>query len=77
MKKFINIVFDGSPVHYSVECEDNNLKVGDFGVFESSRGIELGKVVSPIFEAEEKVDSQPFWMDDHFFEIFVFFNFSK
>ena len=58
MKKFINIVFDGSPVHYSVECEDNNLKVGDFGVFESSRGIELGKVVSPIFEAEEKENNK-------------------
>ena len=58
MKKFIDIVFDGSPVHFSVECEDNKLRVGDFALFESSRGVEIGKVVKPVFEAEEKVDSK-------------------
>lgn len=58
MKKFIDIVFDGSPVHFSVECEDNKLRVGDFALFESSRGVEIGKVVKSVFEAEEKVDSK-------------------
>lgn len=58
MKKFIDIVFDGSPVHFSVECEDNKLRVGDFALFESSRGVEIGKVVKPVFEAEEKIDSK-------------------
>ena len=58
MKKFIDIVFDGSPVHFSVECEDSKLRIGDFALFESSRGVEIGKVVKPVFEAEEKVDSK-------------------
>ena len=58
MKNFINIVFDGSPVHFSVECEDKNLKVGDLGVFETSRGLEIGKVVKPLFNAEEKENNK-------------------
>ncbi len=56
MKKFINVVFDGSPVNYSIECEDNSLKPNDLVVCESSRGLEVAKVVKSVFEAEEKED---------------------
>ena len=54
MKKFINVVFDGSPVNYSIECEDNSLKPNDLVVCESSRGLEIAKVVKSVFEAEKK-----------------------
>ena len=58
MKKFIDIVFDGSPVHFSVECEDNNLKINDMATFETTRGIEVGRVVKTVYEAEEKADQK-------------------
>ena len=58
MKSFIDVVFDGSPVHFSVECEDRKLEAGTFAVFESSRGVELGKIVRPLFEMEEKENAK-------------------
>ena len=58
MKKFIDIVFDGSPVRFSVECEDNNLKINDMATFETTRGIEVGRVVKTVYEAEEKADQK-------------------
>ena len=65
MKKFINVVFDGSPVNYSIECEDNSLKPNDFVVCESSRGLEIAKVVKSVFEAEEKENNS----EDNILEI--------
>lgn len=65
MKKFINVVFDGSPVNYSIECEDNSLKPNDLVVCESSRGLEIAKVVKSVFEAEEKEDNS----EDNILEI--------
>lgn len=65
MKKFINVVFDGSPVNYSIECEDNSLKPNDLVVCESSRGLEIAKVVKSVFEAEEKENNS----EDNILEI--------
>ena len=65
MKKFINVVFDGSPVNYSIECEDNSLKPNDLIVCESSRGLEIAKVVKSVFEAEEKENNS----EDNILEI--------
>lgn len=65
MKKFINVVFDGSPVNYSIECEDNSLKPNDLVVCESSRGLEVAKVVKSVFEAEEKENNS----EDNILEI--------
>lgn len=53
MKNFINVVFDGSPVNYTVECDDETLKVNDLIVCESNRGIEVAKIVKSIYQAEE------------------------
>lgn len=65
MKKFINVVFDGSPVNYSIECEDNSLKPNDLIVCESSRGLEIAKVVKSVFESEEKENNS----EDNILEI--------
>lgn len=65
MKKFINVVFDGSPVNYSIECEDNYLKPNDLVVCESSRGLEIAKVVKSVFEAEKKENNS----EDNILEI--------
>lgn len=65
MKKFINVVFDGSPVNYSIECEDNSLKPNDLVVCESSRGLEIAKVVKSVFEAEKKENNS----EDNILEI--------
>lgn len=65
MKKFINVVFDGSPVNYSIECEDNSLKPNDLVVCESSRGLEIAKVVKSVFESEEKENNS----EDNILEI--------
>ena len=65
MKKFINVVFDGSPVNYSIECEDNSLKPNDLVVCESSRGLEVAKVVKSVFEAEKKENNS----EDNILEI--------
>lgn len=65
MKKFINVVFDGSPVNYSIECEDNSLRTNDFIVCESSRGLEIAKVVKSVFESEEKENNS----EDNILEI--------
>lgn len=65
MKKFINVVFDGSPVNYSIECEDNSLKPNYLVVCESSRGLEIAKVVKSVFEAEEKENNS----EDNILEI--------
>lgn len=65
MKKFINVVFDGSPVNYSIECEDYSLKPNDLIVCESSRGLEVAKVVKSVFEAEEKENNS----EDNILEI--------
>lgn len=65
MKKFINVVFDGSPVNYSIVCEDNSLKPNDLVVCESSRGLEIAKVVKSVFESEEKENNS----EDNILEI--------
>lgn len=57
MKNFINVVFDGSPVNYTVECDDETLKVNDLIVCESNRGIEVAKIVKSIYQAEENKQS--------------------
>lgn len=54
MKNFINVVFDGSPVNYTVECDDASLKPYDLIICESSRGNEVAKVVKSLFAADEK-----------------------
>lgn len=54
MKNFINVVFDGSPVNYTVECDDASLKPNDLIICESSRGNEVAKVVKSLFTADEK-----------------------
>lgn len=54
MKNFINVVLDGSPVNYTVECDDDSLKPNDLIICESSRGNEVAKVIKSLFTAEEK-----------------------
>lgn len=54
MKKFINVVYDGSPVNYPVECDDKSLRVNDLVLCDSNRGIEVAKVKKRVYEAEEK-----------------------
>ena len=49
----IDIVFDGSPVNYAAVV-DKKYNVGDLVVCETSRGLEIGKVVKSNFEIEEK-----------------------
>ena len=51
MNNYICVVFDGSPVNYTVECP-LNVKLGDLLVFETSRGTELGKVVKKSFKSD-------------------------
>ena len=49
------ITFSGSPVRYLVELP-NEISVGDFVVVESSKGLELGKVVKLNCSAPEEKD---------------------
>lgn len=51
----IDIVFDGSPVNYAAVV-DKKYNVGDLVVCETSRGLEIGKVVKSNFEIEEKAE---------------------
>lgn len=46
--KEVSIKFDNQPKIYSFDPDNIELKVGDFVIAETARGLELGKVVKPV-----------------------------
>ena len=57
--KEVGINFEGQPKIYSFNPAGLNLKLGDYVVVDTARGLELGKVATPIKEAEVKEENQP------------------
>ena len=57
MEKYIKIIFAGSPVNHLVAC-DENISLGDKIIVESSRGIELAKVVMLNATKEEQTENE-------------------
>ncbi len=45
MKNYISVVLDNSPVRFNIETDENNIKIGDFIIVETSRGYELAKCI--------------------------------
>ena len=57
--KEVGINFEGQPKIYSFNPAGLNLKLGDYVVVDTARGLELGKVVTPIKEEEVKEGNEP------------------
>lgn len=57
--KEVGINFEGQPKIYSFNPAGLNLKLGDYVVVDTARGLELGKVATPIKEAEVKEEDEP------------------
>lgn len=57
--KEVGINFEGQPKIYSFNPAGLNLKLGDYVVVDTARGLELGKVATPIKEAEVKEENEP------------------
>ena len=57
--KEVGINFEGQPKIYSFNPAGLNLKLGDYVVVDTARGLELGKVATPIKEEEVKEGNEP------------------
>lgn len=57
--KEVGINFEGQPKIYSFNPAGLNLKFGDYVVVDTARGLELGKVATPIKELEVKEEDEP------------------
>lgn len=57
--KEVGINFEGQPKIYSFNPAGLNLKLGDYIVVDTARGLELGKVATPIKEEEVKEGNEP------------------
>ena len=57
--KEVGINFEGQPKIYSFNPAGLNLKLGDYVVVDTARGLELGKVATPIKELEVKEEDEP------------------
>lgn len=57
--KEVGINFEGQPKIYSFNPSGLNLKLGDYVVVDTARGLELGKVATPIKESEVKEENEP------------------
>lgn len=57
--KEVGIKFDNQPKIYSFDASDLNLKVGDFVVAETVRGLELGKVATPVKIIKRSNNKEP------------------
>lgn len=57
--KEVGINFEGQPKIYSFNPAGLNLKLGDYVVVDTARGLELGKVATPIKEEEVKEEDEP------------------
>lgn len=57
--KEVGINFEGQPKIYSFNPAGLNLKLGDYVVVDTARGLELGKVAMPIKEEEVKEGNEP------------------
>ena len=57
--KEVGIDFEGQPKIYSFNPAGLNLKLGDYVVVDTARGLELGKVATPIKEEEVKEGNEP------------------
>ena len=57
--KEVGINFEGQPKIYSFNPAGLNLKLGDYVVVDTARGLELGKVATPIKELEVKEENEP------------------
>ena len=58
--KEVGINFEGQPKIYSFDSAGFNLKLGDYVVVETARGLELGKVSTEEKLVEIKEENEPF-----------------